>query len=142
MMNLPPEIESRISPEPNSGCWLWTGEWSPHYAKWRRQYVHRLTYVALRGPIPSGLQLDHRCRVTICVNPWHLDAVTSRENTLRGHGRTAKQARQTHCIRGHELVGSNLYVSAEGKRSCRACWKERDQLRGPRLRVAALEEGR
>lgn len=29
--------------------------------------------------------------------------------------------RQSHCIRGHELVGRNLVMLPTGSRACRAC---------------------
>lgn len=57
-----------------------------------------------------GQHVDHLCRNPACVNPSHLEIVTGRENTLRGVGPTAINARKTHCIRGHELSGDNLYV--------------------------------
>ena len=41
-------------------------------------------------------------------------------NILRGVSVTALQAAQTHCKRGHELSGSNLYVN-NGCRVCKAC---------------------
>lgn len=45
---------------------------------------HRLMYERHRGPIPAGRFLDHLCRIPACVNPWHLDPVTSAENLRRG----------------------------------------------------------
>lgn len=45
--------------------------------------MHRLAYEAVRGPVPDGLVLDHLCRNTRCSNPFHLEAVTQRENLLR-----------------------------------------------------------
>ena len=35
------------------------------------------------GPIPSGLVIDHLCGAQLCVNPEHLEAVSSGENTRR-----------------------------------------------------------
>jgi hypothetical protein len=31
------------------------------------------------------------------------------------------RAVKTHCVRGHELAGENLYVTPDGRRQCRAC---------------------
>ncbi len=45
--------------------------------------AHRLAYAQTKGPIPDGLVIDHLCRVTMCVNPDHLEAVTVAENVRR-----------------------------------------------------------
>lgn len=45
--------------------------------------AHRLAYQLIRGPIPAGMQLDHLCRVRHCVNPTHVEVVTSAENNRR-----------------------------------------------------------
>lgn len=47
--------------------------------------AHRYYYELYKGPIPEGLQVDHLCRVRHCVNPEHLEIVTSAENTRRGN---------------------------------------------------------
>ena len=49
----------------------------------RYELAHRVTYQALRGPIPAGMQLDHLCRITGCVNHDHLEPVTPLENARR-----------------------------------------------------------
>lgn len=86
--------------------------------------AHRLAYEAMFGPIPEGLQPDHLCRNRPCINPAHIEAVTPRENTLRGEGPTAENARRTHCIHGHELTPDSVYVHPNGRwRTCRTCWR-------------------
>ena len=70
------------------------------------------------------MQLDHLCRNTRCVNPEHLEAVTQRENILRGIGFAARQARQENCIHGHAFTPENTYVH-KGHRYCRACRNRR-----------------
>lgn len=75
--------------EAPSGCWLWTaaldrdgyGAWSPH--KGQRMPAHRWSYEQMIGPIPDGLELDHLCRNAPCVNPYHLDPVTTQVNNAR-----------------------------------------------------------
>jgi len=110
-------------------CWRWTGALRDGYGLFlntnRSESAHRWNYERLVGPIREGLQLDHLCRVRRCVNPEHLEPVTQRENVLRGIGASALNARKTHCIMGHLLLGENLdrYASA-GHRKCRTCWRE------------------
>ena len=87
-------LESKTSPEPNTGCWLWLGaDTAEGYGKMgiglrgdgtrRVVYAHRLAYELDIGPIPEGMTIDHLCRVRCCVNPRHLEAVTIQVNTAR-----------------------------------------------------------
>lgn len=106
------------------GCWHWTGcvnaaGYGRFKFQGRVQQAHRVAYELLVDVIPEGLQLDHLCRNRSCVNPEHLEPVTQRVNILRGEGRGAKEARQTHCIRGHSLA--DAYRDKRGKRRCRPC---------------------
>lgn len=87
--------------------------------------AHRAFYEHFRGPIPEGLTIDHLCRVRRCVNPDHLEPVTRGENSLRGEGPAAQNARKTHCPRGHEYTPENTRVTPQGTRACRACARER-----------------
>jgi len=115
----------------SAGCWLWMRQINRYgYATYRKSkktlFVHRLTYTLVKGPIPSGLQIDHLCRVRHCVNPAHLEAVTKAENILRSPiSFVAINARRTHCQRGHLFDEANTLT---GKRSdgrtqriCRKC---------------------
>jgi hypothetical protein len=118
--------------EDGSGCWLWTASNTNgygvifHYGRYAK--AHRVVYETLIGPIPAGLQLDHLCRVTLCVNPKHLEPVTMQENIRRGSGNgSALWAPPTHCAKGHELTADNVYVTAAGKRLCKACKHGRDK---------------
>ena len=110
----------------DDGCWEGTGARSAGgygYFWWQGSHLrsHRLAYSLLIGPIPSGLTIDHLCRVRACVRPSHLEAVTMRENILRGFGATAINASKTHCNKGHPLSGANLYLRPDGGRRCLAC---------------------
>lgn len=119
-------------------CWLWTRGTSDGYGHikvgGRMVKSHRLAYEAAKGLILNGLDIDHLCRVRHCVNPTHLEAVTRRTNILRGMGRAAERARQTHCKRGHEFTPENtrLWRSSRICRTCRA-----DEVRNRRLRQRA-----
>jgi hypothetical protein len=66
--------------------------------------------------VPRGLVLDHLCRVRNCVNPKHLEPVIERINFLRGVGASARNAKKTHCVRGHRLAGKNVRVFKDEKR--------------------------
>jgi hypothetical protein len=78
-------FESKISMEPNTGCWLWTGTTNDKgYAQIRidgiYKYAHRLSWKFNRGPIPQNLQVLHKCDTPSCVNPLHLFLGTQKDN--------------------------------------------------------------
>jgi hypothetical protein len=86
--SLAERLEFHSMPEPNSGCQLWLGATIEgygvvgHEGKIRR--AHTLAYELKNGPIPDGLEPDHKCRVRCCINDAHLEPVTRGENVRRG----------------------------------------------------------
>lgn len=68
-------------------CWLWTRQLTSNgYGKFNagdQQLAHRWSYEFHIAPIPAGLELDHLCRIRRCVNPWHLEPVTTLVNRRR-----------------------------------------------------------
>lgn len=107
-------------------CWLWTGgKTGSGYGifgiQGRDWLAHRFAYQLLVGPIPTGFTLDHLCRIPLCVNPDHLESVTQQENTLRGIGPAAQNARKTHCPFNHPYDLLNTDFRARGGRRCRTC---------------------
>lgn len=87
--------------------------------------AHRWSYAHRVGPIPAGLEVDHRCNNRRCVRPSHLAAVTHAANTLRSTGPTAINARKTHCPAGHAYDAANTRHKRDGSRCCRACERTR-----------------
>ena len=75
------------------GCWQWVGNLRTGYVitlyEGKHLNVHRAMFEWFRSEIPDGLVIDHLCHNKACVNPWHLEPVTQRENVRRG-----KQARR------------------------------------------------
>ncbi len=116
-----------------SGCWIFMGHVTEYgYARvgfqGRQVRVHRLFYEHFIGPIPSGLVSDHLCRVRCCVNPWHLEPVTDRTNTLRGNSVSAIESRKISCKRGHSFSPENTRITVGRRRRCRICEMERKRI--------------
>ncbi|MFB7618507.1 HNH endonuclease signature motif containing protein [Kitasatospora sp. NPDC056181] len=122
-------------------CRLWTGAVTTSgYGKFKAEgktvRAHRFAYQQAHGAIPGGLVIDHLCRVPLCVNAAHLEAVTNRENTLRGTGTSAANARMTHCSKGHPLT----FVSDQ--RRCVPCRQTRTRERAAEKKLREDQEAR
>lgn len=111
-------------------CWEWIGgrTGSGYGVLWvngKDVSAHRFSYELHRGPIPAGLAIDHLCRNRGCVNPDHMEPVTTRENLLRGVSPVAVNHVKTHCKNGHELTKENIreYEQPNGHthRRCKPC---------------------
>jgi hypothetical protein len=131
-----------IGAEPDA-CWIWQGKPSTRgYGRINagpdRGYeillAHRAAYELFVGPIPDGLQIDHRCHSEdptctdgdscphrMCVNPAHLEAVPPVVNYLRGHGLTVITAVTGVCQRGHDYNEHRYTQPKTGKSQCREC---------------------
>lgn len=132
---------SRAVPGRN-GCIIWTGAVNPATGygqlkvQGQRWSAHRLAYVVVKGPIPDGLVIDHACHnrdATCvggncihhrCINPHHLDAVTSSENHARSPHTKRANKRRTHCLQGHEMTPENTLATG-ATRTCRTCRNQR-----------------
>lgn len=120
--------QSRLIPEPNTGCLLWDGAVTVDGypvvriggRAGRTCRVHRLAWEAVHGPIPDRAVVRHSCGVLACCNPAHL-FLGERRIGQRG---PSLRARQTHCLRGHEYTPENTLIY-QGSRTCRACNRAR-----------------
>jgi hypothetical protein len=83
-------FERHIEPGGDFGCWMWTGRFGNGYGSINvagsSHTAYRVSYLMHRGAVPPGLVLDHLCRQPPCVNPWHLEPVTSAVNVRRANG--------------------------------------------------------
>ena len=139
-MTLDEFLEKWSCPEPNTGCYLWTGADCPKgYGKTnvygKTQNAHRVVWELANGPIPKGMYVCHRCDTPACVNPEHL-FIGSPSDNQRDRVRKGRHylAARTHCLRGHEYTPEN--TGGQGKRTdgrpsryCRECERKRSAMR-------------
>jgi hypothetical protein len=87
--SLADRFEAKVERIPFMDCWVWMG------ASCQRGYgiiglggrnlgnerAHRTSYRLYRGEIPEGRIILHKCGNPNCVNPWHLEHGTAKENS-------------------------------------------------------------
>lgn len=78
--------------ENNDECWSWNGytfndegRYGSAAYKGISTGVHGSFYRELIGEIKPGMTIDHLCRNSLCVNPFHLEVILLRENVQRMH---------------------------------------------------------
>jgi len=126
---LPPRFWAKVKVDDVSGCWKWTGSITSRgygQIQWktadgfRRVAVHRLSLLTIGAGIPDGLEVDHECETKVCVNPWHLKAVTSKRNIELHHERHPYLV----CKNGHRIDEVGTYAAGQGWRRCAFCTKQ------------------
>ena len=115
--------------EETKTCWIWKaykdkdgyGKLTVYSKERKGPYqlsAHRISYELFVGSIPQGLQIDHLCRNTSCVNPNHLELVTINENLLRSPITLATiNTNKTSCPKGHPYSHKNI----NGHKVCKIC---------------------
>lgn len=143
---------SKVEVRGDLECWPWMGGRTPRgYGRFSvtrgapgeetKVYPHRWVFEAFHGPIGDELTVDHLvCDNPPCVSPLHLVKATSAENTLRGTGLSALNARKMECVNGHPFTAANTRINAAGDRACRTCDRERKrELRARKKKEEAHE---
>lgn len=118
-------------PEPNCGCWLWTGyvDKRTGYARFMLgnsrdsmevEGAHRASWRLHRGEIPDGMIVCHKCDERSCVNPDHLFLGTYVDNQQDASrkGRLKWKGPRPGLRRGEQHPGAKL--SADDVREIRA----------------------
>lgn len=131
-------------PVPECGCWIWLGHldgkgYGQFVRNGKRIGAHRAAWEDHNGqPIPEGAMVCHSCDTPSCVNPDHLFLGSQLDNMRDAAAKKRLAAqRKTHCIRGHELAGSNLRGDGRGRR-CRICLNARHRERYHKARAMGL----
>lgn len=123
------EFLARISPEPNSGCWLWTGAmrssgYGNAHVDGRFVSAHRFAYECANGPVEDDCEVMHTCHMRLCCNPQHLMAGSHAENMRQAKERGSMSKLGSYCSRGHKMTAANTLLRPNGARRCRACHRE------------------
>ncbi len=119
--------------DPLSGCWLWQSCLVAGYGRihvhGRQLHAHRWVWEMLRGPIPPGMILCHRCDESRCCNPDHLFLGT------RGHNMADLKAKQLH--RADARAGTAAASGSGGEATIRIIYRGVELV--GQVKVAAVD---
>lgn len=119
--------------EPNTGCILFAGSsirsgYGTITIKKKSLLVTRVVYILYHGAI-NGLIVMHKCDTPACVNPDHLIAGTSQDNSMDCS--IKKRNHRKLCSNGHEFSDDNIYYKKRTNglytKSCRTCTNKRNK---------------
>ncbi len=132
---------AKVAEDRATGCWVWTafrdrkGYGKFQYGTKDNRLAYNVSYGLMVGEVPEGLELDHLCRNTSCVNPYHLEPVPPCVNKRRA------TAVITHCPSGHPYTLDNTYRTPQSGRVCRTCRKGTQQAVKEREKAVRRERG-
>lgn len=133
---------SKVDRRGPNDCWPWrkrigTRGYGHVTINGVKHGAHVIAYRYAHGPVPEGMQVDHRChdpnscaggtscRHRRCCNPAHLRAVTAEQNSSGERSNkdavVAAKREITHCPAGHEYTPENTHVDRRGWRNCKKC---------------------
>lgn len=123
---------SKVAVGFDNECWKWLGASDGKYgnftcAKGITRKAHIFSWVLHFGPIPAGMQVDHECENTWCVNPFCLQLLTGPENNEKSNSASAINKRKTHCKNLHDFDEKNTIIRGT-RRICKQCEIERGRL--------------
>lgn len=134
ILALPDRLASRISIDPATLCWAWTGgRTAAGYGQiaWNGQRlgVHRIMYEQFTGALLSQHEIHHTCENPACCNPDHLQQLTKVEHvSVTPHW----VSQRPHCKNGHEYTEENTRYDKTPTgyaRRCLTCQSEKSARR-------------
>lgn len=111
-----------------NSCWDWVGAKINGYGVFivdnKLCRSHRVVYEMMIGHLDDNLVIDHLCENRLCVNPFHLEQVTSGENVRRAINN--RNGGEFLCRNGHDYSGDNLcystvYKNGRQQKYCGEC---------------------
>lgn len=116
----------KVDVQGQDDCWPWTASTQPSgygQMRWAGKIclAHRLAWSLVNGPIPDGMQVNHRCHNKLCCNTAHMELLS-----IEAHGLDSAiiawgtLGDESTCRRGH-----TGYRRKYGKKwACLMCQRE------------------
>lgn len=128
-MKIIKRFEKKFIPEPNCGCWLWTGAVSSSgygsFSITSKNIIpaHRASFLIYKNKMPESF-VCHSCDNKICVNPEHLWIGTPKENSIDASNKGILQKRPKRYGFGSKLKKEEVVKIFEDNRKCDEIAKE------------------